>query len=60
MDNTIDSLRVEFDRQGSLPTTYESQGSDMGLLGGLLGLKPLKKGLYTIGKVSAEPVSGFR
>lgn len=28
---------VEFDRQGSLPTTHESQGSDMGLCGGLLG-----------------------
>ena len=28
---------VEFDRNGSLPTTHESQGSDMGLFGGLLG-----------------------
>jgi L-serine dehydratase len=28
---------VEFDRGGSLPTTHESQGSDMGLFGGLLG-----------------------
>ena len=28
---------VEFDRSGSLPTTHESQGSDMGLFGGLLG-----------------------
>jgi L-serine dehydratase len=28
---------VEFDRHGSLPTTHESQGSDMGLFGGLLG-----------------------
>ena len=28
---------VEFDRQGSLPTTHESQGSDMGLFGGLMG-----------------------
>jgi L-serine dehydratase len=28
---------VEFDRAGSLPTTHESQGSDMGLFGGLLG-----------------------
>ena len=30
-------LLVEFDRGGSLPTTHESQGSDMGLFGGLLG-----------------------
>jgi L-serine dehydratase len=28
---------VEFDRAGSLATTHESQGSDMGLFGGLLG-----------------------
>ena len=28
---------VEFDRQGSLPTTHDTQGSDMGLFGGLLG-----------------------
>lgn len=28
---------VEFDRAGSLPTTHESQGSDLGLFGGLLG-----------------------
>ena len=34
---TPDEVRVEFDRAGSLPTTHESQGSDMGLCGGLLG-----------------------
>lgn len=28
---------VEFDTHGSLPTTHRSQGSDMGLFGGLLG-----------------------
>ncbi len=28
---------VEFDTEGSLPTTHQSQGSDMGLFGGLLG-----------------------
>ncbi|MEQ1893548.1 MAG: L-serine ammonia-lyase, iron-sulfur-dependent, subunit alpha [Planctomycetota bacterium] len=32
-----DSVLVEFDTQGSLATTHESQGSDMGLFGGLLG-----------------------
>ena len=37
MDATFDSVLVEFDRNGSLPTTHESQGSDMGLFGGLLG-----------------------
>jgi len=37
MDGEIKKVLVEFDRQGSLPTTHESQGSDMGLFGGLLG-----------------------
>ena len=37
MDGELDDLLVEFDRNGSLPTTHESQGSDMGLCGGLLG-----------------------
>jgi len=40
MDNTITSVLIEFDRAGSLATTHESQGSDMGLCGGLLGLEP--------------------
>lgn len=37
MDGDITEVLVEFDRAGSLPTTHESQGSDMGLFGGLLG-----------------------
>ncbi len=37
MDKEFDHVLVEFDRNGSLPTTHESQGSDMGLFGGLLG-----------------------
>src|SRR3954447_3404542 len=37
MDGDIAEVVVEFDRAGSLPTTHESQGSDMGLFGGLLG-----------------------
>jgi L-serine dehydratase len=37
MDGDISEVLVEFDREGSLPTTHESQGSDMGLFGGLLG-----------------------
>ena len=36
MDGDIAEVLVEFDRAGSLPTTHESQGSDMGLCGGLL------------------------
>lgn len=37
MDGEIAEVLVEFDTDGSLATTHESQGSDMGLLGGLLG-----------------------
>ena len=37
MDGEISHVLVEFDRAGSLPTTHASQGSDMGLFGGLLG-----------------------
>lgn len=37
MGGTIERVLVEFDRSGSLPTTHASQGSDMGLFGGLLG-----------------------
>ncbi len=37
MHGRIDSVLVEFDNSGSLPATHTSQGSDMGLFGGLLG-----------------------
>ncbi len=37
MDGEISDVLVEFDRNGSLPTTHETQGSDMGLCGGLMG-----------------------
>ncbi len=37
MGGEIHDVLVEFDRAGSLPTTHETQGSDMGLFGGLLG-----------------------
>jgi L-serine dehydratase len=37
MGQEFDEVLIEFDRTGSLPTTHESQGSDMGLFGGLLG-----------------------
>jgi len=37
MDGDVSEVLVEFDRAGSLPTTHDSQGSDMGLFGGLLG-----------------------
>ena len=37
MGGEIERVLVEFDQNGSLPTTHASQGSDMGLFGGLLG-----------------------
>jgi len=37
MDGQLQEVLVEFDRGGALATTYESQGSELGLLGGLLG-----------------------
>ncbi|MCA9190100.1 MAG: L-serine ammonia-lyase, iron-sulfur-dependent, subunit alpha [Planctomycetales bacterium] len=36
MGGEITDVLVQFDRGGSLPTTHASQGSDMGLCGGLL------------------------
>lgn len=39
MGNNVDEVTVRFDLSGSLPTTYVSQGSDMGLCGGLLGFE---------------------
>jgi L-serine dehydratase len=37
MDGAFDEVLIEFDRNGSLPTTHDTQGSDMGLAGGLMG-----------------------
>ncbi|MFT7669375.1 MAG: L-serine dehydratase [Planctomycetota bacterium] len=37
MDGEIDKVLVEFESKGALATTHTSQGTDMGLFGGLLG-----------------------
>lgn len=37
MDQDIGRVLVEFDQHGALATTHTSQGSDMGLFGGLMG-----------------------
>lgn len=37
MDGQIDEVLIEFDPKGSLATTHDGHGSDMGLFGGLLG-----------------------
>lgn len=38
MNGNIRSVKIQFDNNGSLATTHKSQGSDMGLFGGLLGM----------------------
>ena len=37
MDGNLEDVLVEYDPEGALATTHASQGSDMGLFGGLLG-----------------------
>jgi L-serine dehydratase len=37
---TPDRVVIDYDSRGSLATTHESQGTDMGLYGGLLGWEP--------------------
>ncbi len=37
LEGDIERVLIQFDRNGSLATTHESQGSDMGLFAGLLG-----------------------
>ncbi len=37
MEGNISQVLIEFDPNGSLATTHEGQGSDMGLFGGFLG-----------------------
>ncbi|MBL1215404.1 MAG: serine dehydratase [Ignavibacteriae bacterium] len=37
MEGKIDEMNIKFDPNGSLATTHESQGSDMGFFAGLLG-----------------------
>jgi L-serine dehydratase len=54
MDGDISEVLVEFDRAGSLPTTHESQGSDMGLFGGLLGWDADDERLPDSGKALEE------
>ncbi len=37
VDGDLQHVLIQFDESGSLPATHTSQGSDMGLFGGLLG-----------------------
>ncbi|WP_395095013.1 L-serine ammonia-lyase, iron-sulfur-dependent, subunit alpha [Armatimonas sp.] len=54
MGGKIKKVLVEFDRSGSLPTTHASQGSDMGLFGGLLGWDAADKRLPDSAKALRE------
>jgi L-serine dehydratase len=45
MGGDLGGVLVEFDASGALATTHDSQGSDMGLCGGLLGWDALDKRL---------------
>jgi L-serine dehydratase len=47
MDGDLQRVLVEFDAAGSLATTHQSQGSDMGLCGGLLGWDATDERLVT-------------
>lgn len=40
LDGEIKTFVAEFEPKGSLATTYHSQGSDIGLVAGLLGMEP--------------------
>lgn len=50
MEGDIAEAVFTFDPDGSLAATYHSQGADMGLYGGLLGLEPADEGLLTAGQ----------
>ena len=60
MEGEISEVLVEFDRAGSLPTTHESQGSDMGLFGGLLGWEADDERLPESAKALEEAVIKLR
>jgi L-serine dehydratase len=51
---------VEFDRHGSLATTYEGQGSAMGLISGLLGLSILDRNMIRYKDLANERCMDFR
>ena len=54
MAGEINSVLIEFDANGSLATTHTSQGSDMGLFGGLLGWNATDERLFDSVKTIRE------
>ncbi|MCG8632465.1 MAG: L-serine ammonia-lyase, iron-sulfur-dependent, subunit alpha [Desulfobacterales bacterium] len=54
MDNDIRRVVLGFDEKGSLAATHESQGSDMGFCGGILGYSPDDERLTAYKKKTRE------
>ena len=54
MDGRIEEVLIEFDPRGSLATTHDSQGSDMGLFAGLLGWEADEEDLVNSRKAVRE------
>ncbi len=54
MNRDIKDVLIEFDSTGSLATTHESQGSDMGLFAGLLGFEATDERLPDAPRLIAE------
>jgi L-serine dehydratase len=54
MEGKIEEILIEFDTHGSLATTHASQGSDMGLFGGLLGWDAIDERLVESPKAIRE------
>ncbi len=53
-DGNIKKVITQFDTKGSLATTYDGHGSDIGLVGGILGLNPDDKRLPESLKIAQE------
>lgn len=53
-DRNIKKVITEFDKKGSLATTYDGHGSDIGLVGGILGLNPDDKRLPESLKIAKQ------
>lgn len=54
LKGNLKEVIVEFDPKGSLATTYHGHGSDMGLVGGLLGYEPQDERLPRSVKIAKE------
>lgn len=60
MGGQVQDVLIEFDRGGSLPTTHDTQGSDMGLFGGLLGWEADDERLPDSMRIFVESGGGVR